>query len=293
MRLLIVGFGYSARHFLGLAGQDYALVSATFRRDGAREGLLERGVVPIDVSHGCDAAFGRAVRDANHILVTAGPGGNGDAFAAFMASESCVRAGTCLVYLSTIGVYGDHQGRWIDEDAALRAVSPRGRLRIGAENAWRRLGVQTGAHVAILRLPGIYGPGRSAFDQLRAGRARRLVKPGQVFNRIHVEDIAHGIGAAFGRHASGIWNIVDDEPAPPQDVIGHAAGMIGMEPPPLQPFETAELTPMARSFYGECKRVSNARAGAALGWSPRYPSYREGLAAIAAAEQREAGGPAG
>jgi nucleoside-diphosphate-sugar epimerase len=188
-----------------------------------------------------------------------------------------------MIYLSTIGVYGDHAGAWVDETTPTAPLSPRGRERVLAEAQWQALGQQRGAPVAVLRLPGIYGPGRSAFDSLRAGQARRIVKPGQVFNRVHVDDIAGGIAAAITCRADGVFNITDDLPSPPQDVIAHAAALLGMPPPPEVAFEDANLTPMARSFYSECKRAANGRAKLVLGWQPRYPSYREGLAAILAA----------
>jgi nucleoside-diphosphate-sugar epimerase len=189
-----------------------------------------------------------------------------------------------VVYLSTIGVYGDHGGAWIDETAPLNAGNPRGRRRIEAEAAWLARGERLGSPVQVLRLAGIYGPGRSAVDDLRAGVARRLIKPGQVFNRIHVDDIAAAVMAALAHpEATGAFNICDDEPAPPQDVVEYAARRLGLPVPPDLSFEQAQLSEMARSFYAECKRCRNHRARRALGWRPQYPSYREGLDAIIAA----------
>ncbi|HUG61007.1 MAG TPA: NAD-dependent epimerase/dehydratase family protein, partial [Methylomirabilota bacterium] len=182
-----------------------------------------------------------------------------------------------LVYLSTIGVYGDADGAWVDEDWSCRPSTPRTVARRAAETGWLDIGARTGSAVSVLRLSGIYGPGRNTFVNLAEGAARRLVKPGQVFNRIHVEDIAAAVDLALSQSASGIFNITDDEPAPPQDVVAFAAGLMGIEPPPEQAFETARLSPMARSFYGSNKRVSNARSKRVLGMDYGYPDYRTAL----------------
>jgi nucleoside-diphosphate-sugar epimerase len=183
-------------------------------------------------------------------------------------------------YLSTTGVYGDRQGRWVDERSALAPVHERGRWRVAAEKAW----LATGLPVEIFRLAGIYGPGRSAFDRLREGRAQRVVKPGQVFSRIHVEDIARVLRAAMARPAAGAaYNVADDEPAPPEDVIAFAAELLGMPVPPAVPFEAAALSPMALSFWSESKRVSNRRIREELGVSLAWPDYRAGLRGILAA----------
>ncbi|WP_185984121.1 SDR family oxidoreductase [Aureimonas mangrovi] len=182
-------------------------------------------------------------------------------------------------YLSTVGVYGDHDGAWIDESAPLSGQSERSRERIAAEEAWGEAAREAGVPLAILRLPGIYGPGRSAFDKLESGKARRTVKPGQVFNRVHVDDIAGAIAHLAVRRIGGAFNVTDDEPAPPQDVIEHAARLAGLPVPPDEPFDPVAMSPMARSFWSENKRVSNA-ALKATGYALRYPTYREGLAAI-------------
>ena len=182
-------------------------------------------------------------------------------------------------YLSTVGVYGDHGGAWVDETTEPRPTSVRSKRRVAAEGEWRAAADARAVPLAILRLSGIYGPGRNAFVAAREGRARRLVKPGQVFNRIHRDDIGAAVRlAALARH-DGILNVTDDEPAPPQDVVAFAHDLMGREPPPEQPFATADLSPMARSFYGENKRVGNARSKA-LGMTYRYPSYRAALRAM-------------
>jgi nucleoside-diphosphate-sugar epimerase len=183
-------------------------------------------------------------------------------------------------YLSTTGVYGDRAGGWVDETAALAPVGERGRRRIAAEAGWHALGLK----LHVFRLAGIYGPGRSALDTVRAGTARRIVKPGQWFSRIHVEDLAAVLAASIARPNPGaVYNVCDDEPAPPQDVIEHACRLLGRAPPPAIPFDQAVLSPMARSFYDESKRVSNARIKTELGVRLRYPDYRAGLAALLAA----------
>ena len=186
-------------------------------------------------------------------------------------------------YLSTVGVYGDHGGGWVDETSECRPVSRRSVMRVAAEQEWLALGEETGLPVAILRLSGIYGPGRNAFVNLANGTAKRLVKQGQVFNRIHVADIAGALWHLGGRELGGVFNVTDDLPAPPQDVVAYAAGLMGVEPPPEISFDTAQLSPMARSFYGENKRVSNA-AIKQVGYRFRYPDYRLAFDAMWAAQ---------
>ncbi|RWF81599.1 MAG: NAD(P)-dependent oxidoreductase, partial [Mesorhizobium sp.] len=178
-----------------------------------------------------------------------------------------------IAYLSTVGVYGDHGGGWVDETAECRPLSKRSMLRVAAERDWLKLGQDIGRPVAILRLSGIYGPGRNALVNLENGTARRLVKPGQVFNRIHCDDIAGALWHLAEGNRGGIFNVTDDLPAPPQDVVAYAAGLMGVTPPPEIPFETAQLSPMARSFYGENKRVANTALKAA-GYRLRFPDYR-------------------
>ena len=188
-----------------------------------------------------------------------------------------------VIYLSTTGVYGDLGGNWAFEWSKPSPDNPRGARRWQAEQQWN----SAAGRLASVRLPGIYGPGRSAFDRLGAGTARAIAKPGQVFSRVHVDDIAAGLEALLRCDIpAGVYHLCDDEPAPPQDVIAHAAQLLGLAPPPQLAFGDADLSPMARSFYAECKRISNARTKAQLGWRPAFPTYREGLAAILAAETR-------
>jgi nucleoside-diphosphate-sugar epimerase len=182
-----------------------------------------------------------------------------------------------VVYLSTIGVYGDHAGGWVDESTPPQSSLDRARMRVAAEQAWT--GTAQG-DVAILRLAGIYGPGRNALVTLRSGTARRIIKPGQIFNRIHVDDIASAIMAAIHHQGGGTWNVCDDEPAPPQDVIAYAAQLMGVAPPAEEAFATAEMSAMARSFYASSARVANARLKHELGVELAYPTYRHGLNAL-------------
>ncbi len=190
-----------------------------------------------------------------------------------------------LGYLSTTGVYGDHQGGWVGESTPLAPSTRRGRWRMEAEAAWQALAAETGLPLHIFRLAGIYGPGRGPFEKVRQGTARRIIKPGQVFSRIHVEDIAQVLEASIARPNPGAaYNLCDDDPAPPEDVIAHAAELLGLPVPPAIPFDEAEMTPMARSFYAESKRVRNDRIKKELGVDLLYPDYRSGLAALLAEE---------
>jgi nucleoside-diphosphate-sugar epimerase len=221
-----------------------------------------------------------AVQDADAMLVSAPPDENGDPVLRVLAGELAHAANLrSVVYLSTIGVYGDCRGAWVDEATPGKPESARSRERLAAEQAWQDLGARCGIAVAILRLSGIYGPGQNALTQVASGRARRIVKPGQIFNRIHVGDIAQAVAAAQVRRASGIFNIADDEPTPPGDPIAFAAQLMGVAPPPEIPFEAAAQTmsPMALSFWQECRRVRNDKLKNELGVSLLYPTYREGL----------------
>jgi nucleoside-diphosphate-sugar epimerase len=219
-----------------------------------------------------------------HLLVSIPPDDSGDAVLDKHAGDLAALPDLRWVgYLSTTGVYGDRAGGWVDEADALRPTGERGRRRVAAEDAWRALGRRTGIAVHCFRLAGIYGPGRSALDTLRAGRAQRIDKPGQVFSRIHVADVAATLVASMARPNPGAaYNVCDDDPAPPADVIAYAAELLGVAPPPLVPFETAALSPMARSFYDDNKRVSNRRIKEELGVRLTYPSYRQGLVALLA-----------
>jgi nucleoside-diphosphate-sugar epimerase len=276
--LFCFGLGFSG---LALATRLRAQgwrVSGTVRSADKARDLSARGIAA--------AAFGpeqaldpRAFADASHIVSAVPPDAAGDIVLARHGADLARLAPEWVGYLSTTGVYGDRAGGWVDETAALEPVGERGRRRVAAEAGWRALGLP----VHIFRLAGIYGPGRSALDTVRAGTARRIVKPGQWFSRIHVEDLASVLAASIARPNPGaVYNVCDDEPAPPQDVIEHACRLLGRAPPPAIPFEQAELSPMARSFYDESKRVGNARIKRELGVRLRFPDYRAGLAALLA-----------
>lgn len=196
---------------------------------------------------------------------------------AFRAAKTEASSARSITYLSTTGVYGDMGGGWVTETSPVRPASRRAEQRVLAETQWQ--GVSSG--VRLVRLPGIYGPGRSVFDRLRAGTARRIIKAGQVFSRAHRDDIAAGLLAMLVQDVEGgVYHLTDDEPAPPQDVTAYGAELLGLPDLPDVPFETADLSSMARSFYGECKRVSNAQTKARLGWRPLFPTYRDGLRSI-------------
>lgn len=284
-RLLCFGFGFTATALARrLVRADWAIAGTSTTAEGAARlaGLGAEGLVFDGASPGVGVAA--ALAEATHVLNSIPPGNGADPVllrhAMDIAASPTIR---WIGYLSTVGIYGDHQGGPVDETTPPSPISERGRKRLAAEQAWLYLGQRSGKQVQVFRLPGIYGPGRSALDTVRAGKARRLVKPGQVFNRIHVDDIAAALALAMeGRGHHSVYNISDDEPCPPQDVVTHACRLLGVEPPPEAAFDAATLSPMAASFYGESKRVSSARAKADLGWRPRYPNYREGLAALLA-----------
>jgi nucleoside-diphosphate-sugar epimerase len=229
------------------------------------------------------AAVRARLRDTTHMLVSIPPDLEGDAVLRHYGSDIAALPDLAWIgYLSTIGVYGDHKGAWIDESSATHPRAERSLRRLHAEQAWLRHRSETGQRVEIFRLAGIYGPGRSVIDNLRAGTARRIVKPGQVFNRIHVDDIARVLTAAIDQDKGhSIYNVSDDEPAPPEDVVAYAAELLGMPVPPEISYERAGLSGMAASFWAESKRVRNTRIRQELGVELAYPTYREGLRALA------------
>ena len=268
--LFLFGPGYSAT---ALSELWQGPVYGTVRSESSLEALKRTKIQPISI--GESETVIQALEGA-HLLISAPPNEAGCP-ALQRLGEHAKRAAS-VTYLSTTGVYGDLKGGWAMEWSAVRPQSDRARKRAVAEAAW----LEAHDQVRLVRLPGIYGPGRSALERVQTGKARRIVKPGQVFSRIHVEDIASGLHALLQSGALGAFNLCDDEAAPPQDVIAFAANLLGIAPPPDIRFEDAKLSPMGRSFYAECKRVANARMKAATGWRPKYPTYREGLSAIAA-----------
>ena len=281
--LLCLGFGFCAERLAGsLDASDWRVFGTTRDADKA-VALKARGYRPVDP--GDRDALAKALTEASHILISASPAKGGDPFlgAAEKARADREVPPDCIGYLSTTGVYGVSDGSMVNEDTPARPVLERGKARLEAELAWTALAAKIGAPLSVFRLAGIYGPGRNAIEQLRTGTAKRIVKPGQVFNRIHVDDIAQILRASIANPAAdGIYNVADDFASPPQDVIAYAAALIGMAPPPETPFEQADLSPMAKSFYEENKLIDNRRVKERLGINLLYPDYRAGLAAILA-----------
>jgi nucleoside-diphosphate-sugar epimerase len=274
-RFFIFGAGYSGKAFARANRGDAAIAGTTrsaekfdqLRRAGIEPLLFDGSSLPQETTD--------ALRETTHLIISIAPSDAGDpvlALAREIIAKQMPRL-RWIGYLSTVGVYGDHQGAWVDEKGECRPVSKRSIQRLAAENEWLALGQETGLPVAVLRLSGIYGPGRNAFVNLSNGTAKRLIKPNQVFNRIHCDDIAGALWHLADRNLGGVFNVTDNEPTPPQDVVTYAAKLMGVEPPPEIPFESAQLSPMARSFYGENKRVSNAAIKAA-GYDFQFPDYR-------------------
>lgn len=279
--LLSLGHGYSARALVPLL-PGWRVIGTTRSAEKAR--VLRAEGVEARVLPGDD--LGPDIAAATHLLSSVAPDADGDPVlraCGGVIAEAAPRL-AWVGYLSTTGVYGDHGGGWVDEDTPPAPSTERGEARVRAEAQWRAI---PGLPLHVFRLAGIYGPGRGPFAKIRAGTARRIVKPGQVFSRVHVDDIAATLRASIERPEPGaVYNVCDDAPAPPQDVLADAAAMLGLPPPPEMPFEEAELSPMARSFYAESKRVRNDRIKA-LGVRLRHPDHRSGLRAILDAE----GGP--
>lgn len=277
--LLCFGFGYTARALAKiLPCEAWRIIGTT--RDRC-EDQSESGV-ELMTWPGQDVPL----RDVTHILLSISPSEDGDPVLNALGAEiAALPSLEWIGYLSTTAVYGDHDGGWVDEMTPATPSSQRGNWRVRAEEEWSSL---AGLPLHIFRLAGIYGPGRGPFAKLMAGKARRIVKPGQVFSRAHVEDIAQVLKASIQAPDPGaIYNVCDDEPAPPQDVLGYAAELLGLPIPSEVPFDEAGMSPMARSFYGENKRVRNARIKDELGVKLRYPDYRSGLQAVFSAEDME------
>jgi nucleoside-diphosphate-sugar epimerase len=276
-RLLCFGFGYTARVLATRPGAGWD-IGGTSRAGG---GGLQR----FDRDHPLPP---EAFAGVTHILVSIPPDDAGDPLLDVHGGDIAAlvdRSGlSWLGYLSTTAVYGNRDGASVDENSELRPSGERGRRRVAAERGWLDLWRRNGVPVHVFRIAGIYGPGRNPFEALRAGTARRIDRSGQVFSRIHVEDLASALAASMARPRPGaLYNVCDDEPAAPAVVIAEAARLLGVRPPPLVPFEAAELPPLARSFWDDNKRVANTLIKQELGVALRYPSYREGLAAILAA----------
>jgi nucleoside-diphosphate-sugar epimerase len=273
--LLSIGHGYSAQALARrLLPQGWQIIGTTRTEAGAKA-LRATG---IDALVWPESDLSGALAKATHLLTSVAPG-DSDPVLQAIGPQIAGSPLKWVGYLSTTAVYGHHNGDWVDETTPLAPTTARGAARVQAEADWTALGLP----LHIFRLAGIYGPGRGPFEKVRDGSARRVHKAGQVFSRIHVDDIAHVLHAALLRPHPGIYNVCDDDPASPEDILGLAAEMLGLPPPPIVPYEQAEMTPMARSFYAENKRVRNDRIKTVLGVTLDYPTYREGLAAILAA----------
>ncbi len=279
--MLLLGYGYVARRLSRIAQADGWAIAGTVRDAAKSNELRSDGVTPIYWEPGrLDRS---AVMEADAILVSTPPAGRhcpslGAMRELLLAAD---KKPSWVGYLSTNGVYGDYGGEWVDEGSTLRAKLLRAQARIAAEEGWRAFGDEARAPVVIFRLPGIYGPGRSALDAVRGERARRIFKEGQVFSRAHVDDIAAALHASLRDPSAGdLFNIADDEPAPPQDVVDYACKLLGVAPPPLVAIDSAGLSEMEKSFYADCKRVSNRLMKERLLPRLSYPTYRDGLRAL-------------
>lgn len=285
MQLFAFGYGYSAQALARRLRPQGWRIAASVRRPEDAARLAAEGVAPVPLDDPAQLAETLATTQA--ILISAPPTAEGCPALALL-TPAMARAGAFpdwIGYLSTTGVYGDRRGGWVFETSRLAAQSVEGARRVRAERDWWEIGRGMGLTVTAFRLPGIYGPGRSTFDRLREGRARRVAIPGHLFSRIHVDDLAAGLEASIRRPRAGAaYNLCDDEPCPNSEVVAYAAELLGLPVPPEVPLEQARLPPAALRFYAESKRVSNALAKAELDWRPAYPSYREGLKAVLAAE---------
>lgn len=289
--LFCFGLGYSAVALARHLGNRGWRISGTSRDNAGAARLRDQGFdAHLFDGETAMADAPRTLAGVSHILISIPPGDDGDPALALHGADIAGLAGDAgdgklewLGYLSTTGVYGDRGGQWVDENSRPAPTGARGRARLDAERGWCDLWRRHGVPVHVFRLAGIYGPGRNPLEALRGGKARRIDKPGQVFSRIHVDDLATVLAASMARPDAGaVYNVCDDEAAPPQEVIAFAAGLLGTTPPPLIPFAEAALSEMARSFYADNKRVRNRRIKSELGVALAYPTYREGLTALAA-----------
>lgn len=271
--LLTLGHGYSCAALAALVLPLGWRVVGTTRSIARAEEMRAAGVEPLIWP--CD--LGAALQDATHVLASAAPDGSGDPFLHAQLDHFRAARPAWVGYLSTTAVYGDHQGAWVDETTPVNPQSDRAVMRVLAERQW----LATGLPAHVFRLAGIYGPGRGPFEKVRDGSARRIIKANQVFSRIHLQDIAATLLASIRQPNPGtIYNVCDDDPAPPEDVLSYAAHLLGLPEPATVLFEDAEMTAMQRSFYSESKKVSNARIRNELGVQLAFPTYREGLAGL-------------
>ena len=279
-KLFSFGHGYSAQALEPLLLNNGWEICGTTRDPDKAKSMEDKGIKAIVADNDAVAS---ELTSSSHLLVSAGPDEKGDPMLAQFFEELTQAAANLkwIGYLSTTGVYGDHQGGWVDEETPTEPSTKRGEQRVFAENQWISFCDKNSIPLSIFRLAGIYGPGRGPFSKIKNGTARRIIKKGQVFSRIHVDDIAQAVFASIIRpESSGIFNFCDDEAAPPEDVIGYAAHLLKLPIPPAENYDTAEMTPMARSFYAENKRVRNDKMKRELEVSLEYPNYRVGLEAL-------------
>lgn len=280
MKVLVFGAGFSGRR-LGETKPASHTVFGTTRDARKLDALRKAHMEPLLFADRLiDGELRDALRQTTHLVISIAPDAAGDPVLDAMAAGAVEMPNLQWIgYLSTVGVYGDYQGGWVDEDSPCKPLGERSRWRLEAEDEWLSFGARHDIPVAVLRLSGIYGPGRNAFANLQNGTARRINKPGQVFNRIHVDDIAGALWHLMAHNTGGVFNVTDDMPSPPQDVVTYAAEMMGIVPPDEIPFDAAQFSPMARSFYEECKRVSNARLKS-TGYVFHYPDYHAAMDAM-------------
>jgi len=290
MKLVVFGLGFSAKAFVDFSASRFSSITATVTSQEKAARLTKDSChVVVFNDEYADAKIENALAQADAVLISIGPDERGDPvlrrYVRHIEQSKSIR---WIGYLSTIGVYGDAQGGWVDETTPPTPSHARTNMRVKVEQEWLALGERAAKPVQIFRLAGIYGPGRNPILNL-VQRAQRIIKPGQVFNRIHVEDIAQTLLASLAKPCAGaVYNVTDNEPAPPQDVLTYAADLMGVEPPPEIPFEKAVMSEMARSFYADNKRVSNRLIREELGVTLLYPTYREGIKALAEAGEGRA-----
>ncbi len=273
--VLIFGYGFIGAAFAAEVRQAGYDTLATARTSDKRDQLAAQGIRAVDPLD--PQALGNAVANAAALLITPAPDDTGCPAFASLAPILATAATKWIAYLSTTGVYGNRNGGWVWEDSDLRPGSVEGSRRVQAERQWQSLGQH---RINVFRLPGLYGPGRNVIERLRDGTARRIRKPGHVFSRLHHEDCGTALLAGLQRQSHSVFNLCDDEPAPADVVLAHAASLTGLPLPPEIAWDDPALSPMTRRFYADNKRVSNARAKAILGWQPAYPTYRDGLSAL-------------
>ena len=280
--LFCFGLGYSAMALSRRLDAAGWTIRGTCRKPARKAALGALGISAALFDGETPMDSPDLLQGATHVLLSIPPDAGGDPAYRHHAQDIAAAGSVEWVgYFSTTGVYGNRDGDWVDESSDLRPGSDRSQRRVDAERDWLAWGERHGIAVQIFRLPGIYGPGRSVVDQVKAGTARRVIKPGHVFSRTHVEDIATVVAASIARpQPGGIYNVCDDEPAAPADIVAYVCELLGREPPPEIPYDETEMSPMARSFWSDNRRVRNDRIKEALGVKLDFPDYRIGIRGI-------------